>query len=104
MPIQKWIERVGYAVVAGNNSKCAIAVSSVIALRSFLQSHYDPKKHEVALLVRFSGSAYYYYCEDLESVPFRDIYDPTTGKLLIHFYDVQKEFKGQATVVIRGEH
>lgn len=86
MIIMKWVEKFGKAVmVPSTNKSIVISASSPLVLIAMINEYFDPKIHEMALLVRFHDSKFVLMIEGPGDVPIFDIIDPTTGKWLIKY-------------------
>lgn len=89
MILTKWITCVGKAVIASKENECAVSCSSFMALSSFVKDNFNVKKHDAALLIKFAESDHVLILEDENDIPYKDLYDPGTGKLLIK-YEVEQ--------------
>lgn len=90
MILTPWIDAVGYSIIAESERDVCLSVSTHTVLNAMMMEHFDPKIHQAALLLKFSNSHFVLFLEHPNDLPRNNVYDPTTGKVLIKFESRQE--------------
>ncbi len=85
MIISPYVDNVCQAAIAADEYDCVLSIKTPQHLHCWLKKTFDIKKHQAALFMKFKSGTYSCLLMDLVDIPFKNVFDPSTGKAFIRY-------------------
>ncbi len=85
MLITPYVDTVAQAAIAADDCDCVISAKTAEHVAYWLRQHFDVKKHQASLFLKFKSGTFACLCMGLNDIPFNTTYDPSTGKAFIRY-------------------